>query len=205
MYFSVFFIEGSSSEVVSMTAEVAVVSPAGATFRPRLCRVRLSASPDQPMPCTETINSKTAELFSGDATKGAAWAPVCTTFGQGSLNGLVAFELPSQENIVDGASVDLSLAIWHGNQSIFVANKAFDVQGMTLAGLSVETALPSMTDVPYFSAYPILTTRNRDEEGFDSDEIIFVQFVIKPPPLSRGEYSYLLTPTADIKICKVEV
>jgi len=191
--------------LVALNGEVRVVSPAGATFSPRICLVRLTPSPGSFLPCARSVNLKSEAYHHVSATSAKAWTPICPALGGGSLDGLVTFELPSQDAIVAGAIVEVSLNVWQGNQSIFTSKKNFEVEDLTMADLPVEKAFNLTDTEPFFSAYPIITTRGREGDPFDAKDIFFIQYLVKPKALTRGDYTYLLTPTNNIRICKVEV
>ena len=59
--------------------------------------------------------------------------------------------------------------------------------------------------IPFVTAYPILTTRGRTNAAFDNKEGVYIQYIIKPQPLTQGNYKFVVNPGAKMKICKLSI
>ena len=60
---------------------------------------------------------------------------------------------------------------------------------------------------PFFTVYPVITTRGRDPLAFDTDEGFYMQFIIKPRKLTRGDYVFAFNSDSktSVGVCHIEV
>lgn len=60
---------------------------------------------------------------------------------------------------------------------------------------------------PFFTVYPVISTRGRDPLAFDTDEGFYMQFIIKPRKLTRGDYVFVFNSANDPSVgaCHIEV
>jgi len=191
--------------MVSFDTEARVVNPPGTTYDMRLCTASLSVAQPEGLPCARVQHLDSHESVATHLIGGSAWTPVCPAFGGGNLVGLAAYEFISTDPAASGATVEVAITVTDGNRTLHSSTKNFIVQGSSMAGLPLESASGVTDTEPFFTHYPLLTTRNRLSEEFDAGEIIFVQFIVKPKPLTRADYSFVLTPSGETKICRVEV
>ena len=64
-------------------------------------------------------------------------------------------------------------------------------------------------EIPFFALYPIITTRGRSEQ-FDTNEGLFLQYIIKPQHMTRGDYQFVFNPAplanqAPIEVCTIAI
>ena len=57
--------------------------------------------------------------------------------------------------------------------------------------------------MPFFTSYPIISTRDKATPMFDRGEGLFVQYLLKTKPMTHSPMMLRLGPPAHIKICKV--
>jgi hypothetical protein len=48
-----------------------------------------------------------------------------------------------------------------------------------------------------------VTTGGNDSAQFAPNQPLLVQYILKPQPLTRGDYTLTVTPPAGLRICKV--
>ena len=58
---------------------------------------------------------------------------------------------------------------------------------------------------PYFTAYPYVSTKDRDSSEFNRGEAFFVQYLMKLQPSTRGNYNLDITPPAGARVCSLAI
>ncbi len=55
------------------------------------------------------------------------------------------------------------------------------------------------------TSYPVLTMRYRNNTPFQMGEGLFVQYIIKLQPQTRGQMVFTVTPPSQLKLCSLQL
>ncbi len=56
-----------------------------------------------------------------------------------------------------------------------------------------------------FTVYPYVSTKDLPTSTFDKLQGFFIQYLLKPQPVTRGDYKLTITPPAGAKVCRVVI
>ena len=116
-------------------------------------------------------------------------------------------ELPPNQSGLAAGTFELSAGLKLSGASIWVSSRNYTVQTQDYAAAQIEAADNFTLVEPFVTSYPFIWTRDRanPNDSFYANEPLSVKYVMKLQPSTRGDYKFVVTPPAGVKLCRLDL
>ena len=127
--------------------------------------------------------------------------------GSSTFRASLYMELPPNQSGLSSGTFELNAGLRLSGSSIWVSSRNYTIQTSDYSGAVIEAANSSMPVEPFVTAYPFITTKDRADPtaAFHINEPLFIKYVMKLQPTTRGDYKFVVTPPPGVMVCKLDL